>query len=47
MFRQIFGNDFKNHVAFVLTRWETGKYAEKQRKFEGGLTEFQRKDEIN
>lgn len=39
-FRKIFGPNFKNNIAFVFTRWETGKKADKKRKFEGDLTEF-------
>ena len=40
IFRHIFGPDFKKHIAFVITRWETGKKAKKKReKYENGLTE--------
>ena len=42
-FRHIFGPNFKNNIAIVLTRWDTSKQGIKKRlKSENGLTENKR-----
>lgn len=46
-FFYIFGPDFKKHLAFIFTRWDTSKKAIKTRKLMEDQTERSKTKEIN